>query len=399
MGRGNTRASRRVARDGATPVEIAAPPKVFDVVDCPPPEPTQAVAVDDASDCSPPAPVEEDESTTASVTEQGGQSEKGEDSEDTDARSELPEPSPKSDALPPIPSQDEATTESVKEHGGEPEIQTCEEHICQSEEAEDADADAHETEVPEEQLLSPKGKLLPPSSPSQDVSTTASVTEHCGQSEKAEDVADADTLSEAPAEKMSSSRSKTLPPTPSQAEAGCAPMPETTEWIVDMLPNAQATQADARLQCLCSEVSTLSKKAFGEDVCTSISAKSKWRLTVLTGQTPEGFSPMIGFVVYKLKTEPKFRCLCIAKIAVHPDYRKHGFGSTILAWCVARAKAQKEITSVKLCALAEVVSWYRKRGFVKEAKLEDDEDHVAGQVAMSKYLPARGKPAGKMRRR
>jgi len=178
-----------------------------------------------------------------------------------------------------------------------------------------------------------------------------------------------------------------------------APQPEAVEWVVDIPPNAQATQADTRLRQLCQEVSALSKKAFGEDVCATVSGRSKWRLTVLTGDVPEGYSPVIGFVVYKLKTEPKFRCLSIAKIAVHPDYRKHGFGSTILAWCVARAKTQKEITSIKLCALPEVVSWYRKRGFVKEMKLEDDEDSVPGQVAMSKYLPTRGKTAGKMRRR
>mmetsp|Transcript_15825 Transcript_15825/g.28843 ORF Transcript_15825/g.28843 Transcript_15825/m.28843 type:complete len:334 (+) Transcript_15825:124-1125(+) len=172
-----------------------------------------------------------------------------------------------------------------------------------------------------------------------------------------------------------------------------------TEFIVDLQPQSKTTQADERLQRLCTEVTNLSQNAFGEDACKAVSGHSSWRLTVLIGsEDPEG-SDLVGFVVYRFRTDPRFRCLSIAKIAVHPDHRRHGYGSTILAWCVARAKAQREITSVKLCALAEVVHWYRKRGFKREMKLEDDEDHVPGQVAMAKYLPIRGAPLGKARRR
>jgi len=171
------------------------------------------------------------------------------------------------------------------------------------------------------------------------------------------------------------------------------------EFIVDLQPQSQKTKADERLQLLCAEVTALSQSAFSEDACKAVSGSSPWRLTLLCGEGPEGSSPLVGFVVYRLRTDPKFRCLSIAKIAVHPDHRQHGYGSTILSWCIARAKAQKEITSVRLCALAEVVPWYRKRGFVREMKLEDDDDHEPGQVAMAKYFPVKGKQIGKVRRR
>jgi len=173
----------------------------------------------------------------------------------------------------------------------------------------------------------------------------------------------------------------------------------STEFIVDLQPQSQKTKADERLQLLCAEVTALSQTAFAEDACKAVSGSSPWRLTLLCCEGQEGLSPLVGFVVYRLRTDPKFRSLSIAKIAVHPDHRQHGYGSTILSWCISRAKAQKEITAVKLCALAEVVPWYRKRGFVREMKLEDDEDHEPGQVAMAKYFPVKGMQSGKVRRR
>mmetsp|Transcript_31969 Transcript_31969/g.72958 ORF Transcript_31969/g.72958 Transcript_31969/m.72958 type:complete len:337 (+) Transcript_31969:133-1143(+) len=231
---------------------------------------------------------------------------------------------------------------------------------------------------------------------------------------------EAEILTVTPANEEDADEMSTCPPsskveeTVDDVESSTAPsvsekLPEeasariATEFIVDLQPQSNKTQADQRLQKLCSEVTNLSQDSFGEDACKAVSGHSSWRLTVLVGSAdpeadPEGHV-LVGFVLYRFRTDPKFRCLSIAKIAVHPDHRRHGFGSTVLAWCIARAKAQREITSVKLCALAEVVHWYRKRGFKREMKLEDDEDHVPGQVAMAKYLPIRGAPLGKARRR
>jgi len=171
------------------------------------------------------------------------------------------------------------------------------------------------------------------------------------------------------------------------------------EIIEGIQPFSDGVQSNTRMKEILDEVKALSMDAFEEDALTMVTKKARWKMTLLVrsedgvpqfsldgadlGDEDQEDPPLIGFVVYKIRTE--FESFSIAKIAVVPEHRNQGHGGRLMDWVKSQAKKQKDIKYISLSSLPDAVRFYKKIGFQPvdvNINPADDEVFVEGQVYM-----------------
>ncbi len=97
---------------------------------------------------------------------------------------------------------------------------------------------------------------------------------------------------------------------------------------------------------------------------------------------PEGFrvaltedDMIVGYCILSHSARPK--TLMISSIAVHPDFRRHRIGKSLLSDCLTIARKLSDLDSIKMIVLQVALvnttaqSLYREFGFKYDRKLPD----------------------------
>merc|ERR1712118_212395 len=99
-----------------------------------------------------------------------------------------------------------------------------------------------------------------------------------------------------------------------------------------------------------------------------ITRKAKWKLTLLAlprdaASHCDPWGGLLGFMAYILK--PSVQCVSIAKIAIVPERRGHGYGNKLVQWCIGMAKKHSNIMYLSLTSLPLAIRFYERIGFRK----------------------------------
>jgi len=181
------------------------------------------------------------------------------------------------------------------------------------------------------------------------------------------------------------------------------------EYLFDL--DLKRLEHDASLAGFVGQAETLFKSFFEE--CGFISSIRTWSqclVTLLLAEVPAcehsaARQELAGFVIYK-HWGPPVRTMTLLRVAVDPKHRGFGFGRQLVKIVEDRARALpvQACGEVSLCALPEVVSFYKKMSYkedVRDAKAMmgssgahaagDGCDGVPGSVFMRrKCVRARG---------
>jgi ribosomal protein S18 acetylase RimI-like enzyme len=191
---------------------------------------------------------------------------------------------------------------------------------------------------------------------------------------------------------------------------------ETNASVVDsvarlsdgrFIEDIDLTDASEEIQKLIEAVEALwcdRSVRFG-GTCTELLKKNNgYKLTILSqedlvpSQGCQANSAIIGFIVYKINAAEKK--LSIARVAVMPEFRGHGYGRLFMEWCVR----QPGLSKLALTATARALGFYRAFGFRKVATWHQggtahpDEEPTDEQVYMEFQLRP-GNSKGKKQRK
>jgi GNAT superfamily N-acetyltransferase len=173
------------------------------------------------------------------------------------------------------------------------------------------------------------------------------------------------------------------------------------------IEDVDVTDASEEIQMLMEAVEALwcdRSVRFG-GTCTELLNKNNgYKLTILSqaelvpSQGCQATSALIGFIVYKINAAEKK--LSIARVAVLPEFRGHGYGRLFIEWCARYPGVSK----LALTATARALGFYRAYGFRKVATWHQggtahpDEEPTDEQVYME-FQCRTGNSKGKKQRK
>lgn len=152
------------------------------------------------------------------------------------------------------------------------------------------------------------------------------------------------------------------------------------EYLCDL--DLERLEHDSSLAGFVAQAETMFKTFFEE--CGFMSSLRDWKPCLVTlllapaGERAEAERELAGFVIYK-HWGPPVRTMTLLRVAVDPKYARLGYGRQLVKIVEDRARALpvQACGEVSLCALPEVVGFYRKMRYVEDARSAMCSDTVA----------------------
>lgn len=187
------------------------------------------------------------------------------------------------------------------------------------------------------------------------------------------------------------------------------------EILEDFQPHEIPAQSSARHCALFRGASECSHKLFGKDCVAMVAEKAHLRMKLTILGFPDGLQevpdheddaslkdgctkgmagPFIGFIVHDFNTDT--RHANILYLAVLPEFRRRGYGQSLVQWCQSQSGAER----IALVSLPGALRFYRALGFRtvrtwSEGGTARPNMAVAEGEVYMEYQPAKGRGRAK----